>query len=36
MCGVRTRKFEVTLDFPKRRHDTPIGTKIPEKIHNGL
>src|SRR5580692_3676340 len=22
MCGLRTRKSEVTLDFPKRRHDT--------------
>jgi hypothetical protein len=36
MCGVRTRRFEVTLDLPKRRHDTLIGTKIPDKIQNGL
>src|SRR5271169_2740133 len=35
MCGVRTPKF-VTLDLPKRRHDTHIDTKIPAKIQNGL
>jgi hypothetical protein len=36
LCGLRTRKWEVTLDFPKRRPDHLIVTKVPEKTHHNL
>jgi hypothetical protein len=34
MFGVRTRRL-VTLNNPKQRRETLIGTKIPDKIQNG-